>query len=281
MDMEPATIRTNQWRRAFLLKNLSFILILTSLCACLQNTSIEKACERERIVYVNNPDPKDSLCIGEIQRAKADIHKRKIVFTQTVGFAYGHMRYEDELRVLCKENGLELDFDLISCIVVEGQTQGCYGDYMDEVIFKKFGHDFKESLHRQADSLFLINTNKKNRAVEYWDCDDRPRLPGETKRTNDYLPDIHITASGVELKGNKGLWPFFDLGFIVEKDSTLSGFYVRNFVAEQKENEKYKDKLFAIAVEHIKTNYPVWIPGKIKGVPVRINNNVRIFLKPE
>jgi hypothetical protein len=49
-------------------------------------------------------------------------------------------------------------------------------------------------------------------------------------------------------------------------------------VTEAKENEKYEDKLFSIAVRYIQSEYPIWIPGKVNGVPVRTDNNVRIFL---
>tara|TARA_R110000737_G_scaffold306935_1_gene314747 strand:- start:2491 stop:3300 length:810 start_codon:yes stop_codon:yes gene_type:complete len=234
----------------------------------------------ERIQYVNNPNSNDTLCISEIERAKEDIDNGKIVFTQSAGFLFGDIRYETELRELCKENGLVFEFDLIGCVVFEHQTQGCYGDYMDKVIIDKYGIDFKENLHKEADSLFLSRTQSENKIVEYWDCDERPRLPNENKRTSDYIPSITVDSLDIkEKKGNYGGWPFFDLGFTVEKDSTISGFYSRNFVAQLEENEEYKNELFEIAVTHIKTKYSTWVPGKVNGVPVRAKNNVRIFIK--
>lgn len=247
--------------------------------ACSQNRSsneTDKQTPSPKVAYVKSLDLSDSLCISDIERAKKDINDGKIVFTQSLGLGFGSMRYEDELRKLCEKNGLAFDFDLIGCMVFEGQTQGCYGDYMDEMIKEKFGSGFKEKMHTQADSMFLFNTNSMNRTVQYWDCDERPRLPTEDKRTNDYIPNT--SASGIDIKGSNGQWPFFDLGFVVEKDSTISNFYVRNFVAEAKENEKYKDRLFSIAVQYVQSEYPIWIPGKIKDVSVRTDNNVRIFL---
>jgi hypothetical protein len=236
----------------------------------------------ERIQYVNNPNPNDSLCISEIKRAQEDIERGKIVFTQSAGFLFGDIRYETELRELCAQNGLVFDFDLIGCVVFEGQTQGCYGDYMDKVIIDKYGINFKETLRKKADSLFLSRTQTENKLVEYWDCDKRPRLPNETKRTSDYIPSITVDSPNIiEKKGNYGGWPFFDLGFTVEKDSTISEFYSRNFVAQLEENEKYKNELFEIVVKHIKTKYPIWVPGKVNGAPVRTRNNVRIFIKKE
>jgi hypothetical protein len=232
--------------------------------------------------YIEKPDPADSLCISDINRAKKDIENGKIVFTQDYGFLFGDIRYENELRKLCKDYGLVFDFDLISDVIFEGQTQGCYGAYMDKVIAGKFGNDFKDRLHKTADSIYLDNVIKSSKIIQYWDCDERPRLPNEIKRTDDYLPTIIVNNIDiVENKGQYGGWPFFDLGFIVELDSTISGFYIRNFVPELDVNKKYKSELFNIAVKYMNDNYPKWIPGKIDRQIVRTDNNVRIHFRKE
>lgn len=258
---------------------------MISFNACSQNKTISKMEKQElpdRVVYVSNPNDKDTLCISEIKRAMYDIKNGRTIFTQSAGFLFGDIRYENELRKLCKEKGLVFDFDLIGCVVFEGQTQGCYGDYMDKIIIEKFGINFKENLHKKADSLFLVNANLNNKVVQYWDCDERPKLPSENERTSDYLTTIKVKDINVEKDESEyGGWPFFDLGFIVEKDSTINGFYVSNYVAHLDENKKFKSSLFEIAVDYIKKNYPVWIPGRIDGIPVRTDNNVRIFFEKE
>lgn len=232
--------------------------------------------------YVLNPDSNDSLCINDVKRAKEDISKGKIVFTQQVGYLFGHLRYEAELKLLCKEEGLNYEVDLISDLICEGQTQGCYGYYMDNIIIEKYGDDFKSKLHKKADSLFLVNVNNQDEAVRYWYCDERPRLPNESKRTDAYIPSVKITEPYIQEKeGRFGGWPFFDLGFIVEKDSTVTNFHIGNFVAKHNGNEKYKNELYDIVVKHIKENYPIWIPGKVSGIPVRTYNNVRIHIMKE
>lgn len=234
------------------------------------------------IAYVSNPAKTDSLCISEINKAKSDIENEGIVFTQAVGFLFGHNRYEKELEKLCEEKGLKYDIDLIGCVVFEGQTQGCYGAYMDKALSEKYGSDFKKNMHKKADSIFLENAIKNKIAIEYWDCDERPRLPNEKERTSDYIP--YLKVENIKIKrGDKqhNDWPFFDLGFIVEKDSTISGFYSRNYVSNFKENQVIEKELFEIAVKHIKKNYPIWVPGIINGIQVRTNNNLRIHLKSE
>lgn len=232
--------------------------------------------------YITKPNPIDTTCISEINRAKSDVEDGKVVFTQDYGFLFGEIRYENELRQLCKDNGLLFDFDLISDVVFEGQTQGCYGAYMDKIIADKFGSNFKENLHKKADSLFLLRTDKENIIVQYWDCDERPRLPSEEKRTSDYLPSIKIKELEIiKDESDYGGWPFFDLGFIVEKDSTISSFHNRYWVSHLETNERFKTQLYDIAVDYIKTKYPKWIPGKVLGVPVRTDNNVRIHFVKE
>lgn len=222
--------------------------------------------------YVLNPHFGDSLCRNDIKRAKEDIAKGKIAFTQQAGFRRS-LRYEEELKQLCKAAGLYYEIDFMSDFILEGQTQGCYGYYMDNVISEKFGDDFKSKMHKKADSLFLANVTKQNKTVQYWDCDERPRLPNESKRTDDYLPDITISEPKINAKHG---WPFFDIGFIVEKDSTITNFYLGGFVAQRKRYEKYSNELYNIVVKYIQENYPVWVPGKVLGIPVRTDNNVRI-----
>ena len=264
------------------MKYLLILLTFISLGACSQVNQKSSMSEREipeRIQYVMHPKAGDTICNSEIERAKKDLERGKIVFTQKAGFLFGEIRYESELKELCKQYGLVFEFDLMGCMAFEGQTDGCYGDYMDKVIIDKYGIGFKETLHKKADSLFLVRTLSENKPVQYWDCDERPRLPSEKERTSDYLPSIVVDKPDIiENLSNGSGWPFFDLGFIVEKDSTISGFYIRTFVAQLKQNEKYKDELFEIAVNYLKTNYPTWVPGKIKGIPVRTDNNVRIFI---
>lgn len=270
--------------RHFKMNYLILLLTLISLHACSQNKHNEANRQElpKFIQYVVNPNPNDTLCIEEIEKAKKDIEHGKIVFTKNMGFLYGNFRYKNELEELCKLNGLEFDFDLFSCVQIEGQTQGCYGTYMDKVIYEKFGFNFKKQLHKKADSLFLSRANSENKIVQYWDCDERARLPSEIKRTSDFIPSISILIPEIKKKeGDFGGWPFFDLGFVVEKDSTISSFYISNFVAKLEENEKFKDELYLIAVQNIKKYYPTWVPGKISGVPVRTDNNVRIFFTRE
>ncbi len=265
------------------MKYLLIALPLVIMISCATSRTEQQLKQKElldRIKYVKNPKKKDKLCVSEINKAKQDVAKGKIVFTQKFGFGTSKLRYEKELTQLCQQYGLEFDIDLIGCVIEKGQTQGCYSDYMDKIIIEKFGIDFKEKLHKRADSLFLVNITKEGEVVEYWDCDERPRLPNENKRTGDYLGTIAV--AGLEIvKNDLGNpdYPFFDLGFIIEKDNTVSNFHIRSWVAKQDKNEKMKEKLYQLAIDYVKNKYPQWIPGKIAGIPVRTHNNVRIYFR--
>ena len=268
------------------MKYLKYIVILISINAHAQIGDSGKISDpqeySEMIDYVNNLDQGDTSCLADIKRAKEDLAKGKVVFTQTMGFLFGHIRFENELQELCRKNGLYYGVEMISDIEIDGQTQGCYGAYMDKIIIEKFGAGFKEKLRAKADSLFLAKANTQNKIVQYWDCDERPRLPEETERNQDYLTTINVNKLDiVKDESDYGGWPFFDLGFIIEKDSSISGFYIRNFVPHLGKNEKFEDELFKLAVQELKTNYSKWVPGTIKGIPVRTDNNVRIFFEKE
>lgn len=224
----------------------------------------------EEIAYVTNPRPTDRQCKSDILKAKLDIEHGKLVYSQRNGFK----RYESDLRKICEEKGLEYKVELHSCVVFEGQTQGCYGAYMDKVLIDKFGFDFKDKLSRQADSLFLVRVLKDDIAISSRQCDERAK-PILGNRS--YLEST-ISISDLDLKRKEAgrTWPAIDLSFIIEQDGTISKFYSNNFMPGLNHNRKFKDQLYKKAVDYIETNYPNWESGKIKGENVRTRHNLRI-----
>lgn len=261
------------------MKKICVLLVLFFfICSCSEKK--ENNGKIDPIAYVTNPAKTDILCISEIDKAKAEIAKEGVVFIQTVGLFYGHLRYENELQTLCKEKGLKYDVEVMSCVVFEDQTQGCYGAYMDKVLADKYGANFKNHMHKKADSVFLKNVVENDIAVKQWNCDIKPKLPTENERSSNFSPYVEVKKVKVK-EGDTEYndYPFFDLGFIVHRDSTISGFYSDHFVSNFKENEIIQNQLYEIAVKYVKDNYPIWIPGIINGVPVKTDHNVRLYFK--
>jgi hypothetical protein len=231
----------------------------------------------ELLNYVKSPAPNDSSCKEDIERAKKDMENGKIVLTQTAGFLFGFIRYEDELVQLSEQHGLQFDYDMLSCIVQDGQTQGCYGATMENEINKRFGHNFRERLHEQADSLFLSNILSNAKSVDSWNCDE------EAKQLTDFRPTVNVTQlnlkKGIDKYG--GGWPFMDIEFIIELDSSISSFKYSNFVPADSANSIYEQELFKLGSNYIQQEYPTWVPGTIKSQPVRTNQNVRLLFAKE
>jgi hypothetical protein len=232
--------------------------------------------------YILNPDLKDSICISDIKIAKEDVSNGKIVFTHPVGMSFGYLRYEKELRILCAKYKLYFETSLLGDIIEDGQTQGCYGYYMDNIIKEKYGSDFKSKLYKTADSLYLVSIIKYNKVISYNDCDTGPMVPDQHEYFGTFSPIIKISKPNIKKEKRKyGGWPFLCIKFIIEKDSTVSNIQLNQFVAEHKENIKYKKELYDIALKYFKEKYPIWIPGKIAGIPVRTKNEIRFYFEKE
>lgn len=138
--------------------------LVVFLFACGQNSNKDIASgqpENHPIKYTLKPADKDSMCIKDIERAKRDISKGKTVFCYPYGFGSHDLRQEKQLRELCIIKGLVFEYELFSDVIYDGQTQGCYGAYMDNAIASKFGTNFKQDLLKQADSILLATNDHK------------------------------------------------------------------------------------------------------------------------
>jgi hypothetical protein len=262
--------------RYVVLRTMKFHLLILSLLV-LSSCSQQPRNTYELLNYVKSPARTDSSCREDVERAEKDIADGKIILTQTAGFLFGFVRYEDELAQLSEQHGLKFDYDMLSCIVEDGQTQGCYGATMENEIIKRFGPNFRERLHEQADSLFLSIVLANNKSIDSWDCDQ------EAKQLDEFKPTLKITELDIKKGTDKygGGWPFMDFEFVIELDSSISNYSISNFVPTDSANSIYEQQLFALASNSLEKEYPTWVPGTIKSQPVRTNKNVRIFFANE
>lgn len=103
--------------------------------------------------YINKPKKKDTTCISEINEANKDIENGKIVFCSPVGFIFGLLRFEDELKEVVESYGLEFKIDLISDVEKRAK------ELIDNFQSKKLGIDsIIESL---ASSLLRLNIEQQ------------------------------------------------------------------------------------------------------------------------
>ena len=263
------------------MRNITILILTVYLFACGQKNPTDKDVsifspdrpENQLEKYIQKPTTTDSMCIKDIEKAKNDILKGRIVFCYPFGFGTFELRQEKQLRELCKRNGLIFEYELFSDVIIEGQTQGCYGAYMDNVIARKFGTDFKQNLLEQADSILLAT----NDTIVYYKCDKRPQIPGN----DDYEPTLEAKVpeklSKQLIADKEGHLPFMDIGFYIDKSGNASGYFLNYFMdADNKSNQKYKEELFKIGVEQLK-EIKHWETGKVKGQKVNTENNVRVY----
>jgi hypothetical protein len=227
-----------------------------------------------RLNYLLNIGAGDTTCGNAVKRAQ--IRARDTIdFVISFGMGSLGLRYEKELAALCRKQGLTYQLELGNCIYIEGQTDGCYKDYMDFMLREKYGRDFKIGLHHKADSLFLINA--ANDTIISWDCDKEPTCIGKNVDTAEGI-DLPVA---LPLKERRDDWmsrdgkptftvyrSFMDIRFVIDKKGNVSNFHLSDFIPARKENEVYKERLFELAKKEIKKNYSKWHPGEINGVPL-------------
>lgn len=263
------------------MRNITTLILTFLLFACGQKNPEDKKAEVVLIdrpenrleKYIQKPATTDSMCIIDIAKAKNDIANGKIVFGTPMGFGTHRLRQEKQLRELCKTYNLIFDYEMFGCVVYEGQTEGCYGAYMDKAIEDKYGKGFKEILLNKADSILLSN----NDTIAYYLCDKRPQIPGK----DDYETTLEATVPeklSKQLKADKeGDLPFMDIGFYIDKSGNASGYFLNYFMdADSKSNQKFKDELFKVGVEQLKA-IKHWETGIVSGQKVNTENNVRVY----
>ncbi len=234
--------------------------------------------KEELLKYIDNPCSNDSTCREDILKAKSEVKIGKIKFLMPKNLAVFDIRQEIQLRRLCDSNGIIFDYEFFSCLVDRGQTNGCYGLYMDKIIAQKFGDDFKENLLKKADSMYVASFL----TFDYTKCDTLPRLYDKDIQESTNM-DVPIKAELFnKLKVSKyGYYPQVDIGFYIDTAGIPSKYFLSQFIIydEINENNKFKTELTKIAFDYIK-QFKIWKPGIILNRKVKTDYNVRIsFVK--
>lgn len=227
------------------------------------------------VEYLKNPDEADTMCINSIKRAQKDLKENEGVFVEAICYGCKSEIYLDELKEVLKKRNFKFTSEDFGCVFFEGQTKGCYLGYVNMEMKKKFGASIFDSIHKEAEYLFLKNITSGNKLVSEFDLEEKDRP--QTLNQNDNISEEHLTlytTIPIHVWSHQTL--FLDLNFVVEKDGLLSGFEAGNWIIDEKENEKFKDELFNFTVAEIKSKYNKWKPANYKGNKIRSQKSLRV-----
>lgn len=233
-----------------------------------------------RFAYLKKVSPTDTICLNDIKRAIRDSSGDSAVFVVTLGVFGPILRYENELAQICKSNQVKFKLDMGTDIFYIDQTTGCYQDYLDFILFEKYGKNFKPDLHKKANDLYLANHLQDT--ISSWDCDIQPRcLSAKTYTSNSITVDLPVKANRKEWVINKQPMfamhhPFMDIQIVIDKEGKTSCYQLVDFIPARRQNKKYKNQLLAIAIQEIKNKYYQWKPAEINGVPLNTTQVIRL-----
>jgi hypothetical protein len=215
--------------------------ILTILIVIVLASCKDKSTKASRF---DNVPSTDSTCIRDLEKAKKDLEKGKLVYCHYAGnILFNELRSEKEMTELLRKYQIEYKNEMSSCVIYKGQTEHCYCEFMDEKIKDKFGHQFLDSLLAVSDSLYAFNNPLDT--FHYSKCDTWPRFPGEFEDMEFSYKLQNIFNSKVKypkdyiVKEHRDTAAFVDVSFIVDKNGKASDIgYWFIFDYEEKKNIK-------------------------------------------
>lgn len=141
--------------------------------------------------YIDHPNAEDTLCIYEVQLAKKDFNSGLLKFYPGAVWDFPYARMFDELDSLCQLYGLVFNpySGMEQDVGIPGQTFGCYNDFMDREIAKRFGDGFEKKLIDEADSIFI--SKHINDTLRGYLCDESFRYC----KPYDYTLEVDDLAS--------------------------------------------------------------------------------------
>lgn len=226
--------------------------------------------------YVLNPRKTDTLCIEDIEKAKKDLKEYDGIYVQTICFGCDFKPYEEEIKEVLKKRKFKLGVQDIGCVRYEGQTPGCYREYIDLKMKEKYGKNYRSELEREAEKILIKNISLNDKVISIYDLEEN-----EKPKISNYNVSIEGDASTtiktdlpINRKGNHNL--FFDLEFIVEKNGTISNLKETNWVNSKGIDEKYKKDLIDFTLKTFKKDYNNWKPGTYNGNKTRVSNSLRV-----
>ncbi|OXA81078.1 hypothetical protein SAMN05444397_109212 [Flavobacterium aquidurense] len=256
-------------------------IFLILICILFVSCNFEKKDKKSRF---DNISKKDTTCLKDVENAKVDIKKGKLIYCHTMGgLLYHGLRSEKEATLVFKQNNIEFKGIVVSDLVDENQTH-CYCSFMKEKIIEKYGEKFIDSILTVSDKLYVKNIT--NDTLYYANCDKRPNYPNDKSDYQDEFSDV--LQKEVETKItypkdyknrkniNDSAYAFVDIRFYVNKKgkATIANF---NFIYDLQTNHKFDKELKEEIKKYLKTEN--WKPAQIRGKNVNSDMVFRYELK--
>lgn len=210
------------------MKNVFFISFLLLVIGCkdkkLETKPVDEVIPNPEEVlreYVKKPKSNDRICKNDIERAQKDLEKYKNIYVTTSCFGCKFLPYEDEILEFAKRQKFKvINYDF-SCVIIDGQTQGCYKTFIDLEMEKVHGKNFRQKIDQEAEELMIENIKNHDKVLSVYDLaeNDKPHFIKEDNLIKQgYIPTI---KTGLPLKNVKRNSIFMDVSFIIEKTVKL------------------------------------------------------------
>ena len=230
----------------------------------------------------------DTTCINAISKAKSDIENGKLSYCHGHKILYiSGLRSSSELDSLLQTSGIKTDVaysDIVSTDkVYEGQTQGCYCDYMRYYIDRKYGKNFIDSLVELSDSFFVVDNINDTLYSPSWDT--KPNYPDsqDTVDLRDFsetlqedIDSVLTYPKGYKKRPDVNTNAYVDINFVVDKlgRATINSF---DFTLDLKNNLKYKKYFEKVISENYRKSG--WTSATIRNTPVISEVMLRVYFE--
>ncbi|WP_407481127.1 hypothetical protein [Elizabethkingia meningoseptica] len=272
--------------------NYCFItfIILILLFSCSKKTSDSTKISNELIripspvninTYINNPEKEDITCIKSIASAKRDLEKHHAIYVRTICHECSQnvLIYDEELDEIAKKKNFYVKTEYISDAISPKQTQGCYNAYVDKIMKKRHGKDYKKVFESEAEALLIKKIKNQNKVINDYSLEDNQRAHYINKNTEIEKESTVTIPTGLPLKKEAGNSPSLDIDFIINKKGEIRSLNISRWYNDYAENEKYRSQLEQLTKEILLKDYNKWQPATYKNNLVSVNKSVRIYFK--
>lgn len=254
--------------------NIIFLLVCISACE-------KKSISIEEFVCKHSVDYAKSLCrdsnIQVVLETRLEPLDKEIIFNYLLNKEFSITRassivYKDNLQdyLFMTRFSLFKKHRLIHYEQEEGLvSMTCFKEYMDSVIYAKYGKDFYKKLYAKTDSIYLVNSHRTELIIDgtYVNyLDTYPSFPGGDEMFYEYFSNF-ITRNKVIIEENIISYDHStEIFLIIDEDGNIDKSQIINH------QSKIVDSLTTIMIN----NMPKWEPAYYNGKKVRSTYNLRV-----